>query len=55
MFYCSVNTTLEGNAYKISTSEANDVINKTPGMTPPQPIEPIGKTCLIPTIHIENK
>ncbi|XP_050293716.1 inorganic pyrophosphatase isoform X1 [Anthonomus grandis grandis] len=36
-----VNTTLDGNSFKISTAEAKDVVNKSPESAPPQPLEPI--------------
>ncbi|XP_008200813.1 inorganic pyrophosphatase isoform X1 [Tribolium castaneum] len=36
-----VNTTIEGNPFKISVSEAKDVINKTPVYSQPQKVEPI--------------
>lgn len=36
-----VNTTLDGNSFKISVEEALEVINKTPESGPPNPVDPI--------------
>jgi len=36
-----VNTSLEGNGFKIPIDEATEIINKTPPPAPPQPIDPI--------------
>ncbi|XP_022919703.1 inorganic pyrophosphatase isoform X2 [Onthophagus taurus] len=36
-----VNTTIDGSPFKISSSEANDIVNKTPPLAQPQPIDPI--------------
>ncbi|KAF5289197.1 hypothetical protein FQR65_LT00083 [Abscondita terminalis] len=36
-----INTSLEGNPFKIPVNEASDIINKTPALGPPQEIEPI--------------
>ncbi|KAF2905472.1 hypothetical protein ILUMI_00705 [Ignelater luminosus] len=36
-----VNTTIEGNSFKIATNEAKDIMNKTPPLGSPQTIEPI--------------
>ncbi|CAH1130820.1 unnamed protein product [Ceutorhynchus assimilis] len=36
-----VNTTLDGNAFNISTDEANEIIQKTPEFGPPQEVDPI--------------
>ncbi|KAF7278304.1 hypothetical protein GWI33_008654 [Rhynchophorus ferrugineus] len=36
-----VNTTLDGNSFKIPVSEAKDVVSKTPEYSAPQPLEPI--------------
>jgi nucleosome-remodeling factor subunit len=37
----SVNTTIEGNTFKIAVTEAKEVINKTPVYGQPQKIDPI--------------
>ncbi|KAJ8930081.1 hypothetical protein NQ314_017162 [Rhamnusium bicolor] len=39
-----VNTTLDGNSFKISVAEAKEVINKTPEYGPAQPLDAIGWT-----------
>lgn len=41
-FIFSVNTTLDGNSFKVSRDEAKEVVNKTPEFSAPQPVEPIG-------------
>lgn len=39
----SVNTTIDGSPFKISSNEANDIVSKTPPLGPPQALEPSGK------------
>ena len=39
----SINTTIAGNSFKISSSEANDIVNKTPTTAVAVPVDPIGK------------
>jgi len=50
--YCdfSVNTTLDGNSFKISTNEAKEIVNKTPEFAEPQPLEPIGEWCFFTVV-----
>ncbi|KAB0800652.1 inorganic pyrophosphatase [Photinus pyralis] len=36
-----INTSLEGNSFMISNDEAMEIINKTPLLQPPQPVDPI--------------
>lgn len=38
-----MNTTIDGNSFKIPISEAKEIINKTPESGPAQPVDPIGK------------
>ncbi|KAK5649625.1 hypothetical protein RI129_000654 [Pyrocoelia pectoralis] len=36
-----INTSLDGNSFMISSDEANEIINKTPTLAPPQAVDPI--------------
>lgn len=53
----SVNTSIDGNSFKISVQEAKDIVNKTPAFGPPQPLDPIGKSsgeisCMLSFLHL---
>lgn len=50
-FDISVNTTVDGSPFKITSADAMEIVNKTPPLAKPLPVDPIGKCVLRPYPH----